>query len=297
MQGTAVIQMASGAYQSVTGLDFAVYNAVGGTATAYMTKGINVFVRNYSANYYTYGIVAEIDHSYNVAMVAEAVGIQSCISMSNGSIPTAKGIYVFFNKTGGTLTYQYGINIGDVNGVGTTTREWAIYTGLGHVRFGDRLTVNGATDTIQAIIYGFTTQAVALPVAQVTRTDVTAGVSVMLGLTALGSGANGDGGSIVMRGKTSTTAAQDMAKIAWLWNDSTQDSQNADLVLSVFDTAEREILRGRGSGSAAMISVLGAAPVVRQAHIIDADGNLADVTAKFNTLLSYLEVYGWLATA
>ena len=35
----------------------------------------------------------------------------------------------------------------------------------------------------------------------------------------------------------------------------------------------------------------------QQAHIIDADGTLADITTKFNTLLSYFENTGFLATA
>jgi len=39
------------------------------------------------------------------------------------------------------------------------------------------------------------------------------------------------------------------------------------------------------------------APAVRQAHIVDADGSLADITTKFNTLLADLETYGLLATS
>ena len=35
----------------------------------------------------------------------------------------------------------------------------------------------------------------------------------------------------------------------------------------------------------------------KQAHIVDADGTLADITTKFNTLLADLEGYGLLATA
>jgi hypothetical protein len=34
-----------------------------------------------------------------------------------------------------------------------------------------------------------------------------------------------------------------------------------------------------------------------QAHIIDADGTLADITAKFNTLLSDLETLGFLLSS
>jgi len=41
----------------------------------------------------------------------------------------------------------------------------------------------------------------------------------------------------------------------------------------------------------------GGAVQARQAHIVDADGTLADVTAKLNTLLADLEGFGFLATA
>lgn len=43
--------------------------------------------------------------------------------------------------------------------------------------------------------------------------------------------------------------------------------------------------------------VLGTAPQAQQAHIVDADGTLADITTKFNTLLADLEGYGLLAAA
>lgn len=56
----------------------------------------------------------------------------------------------------------------------------------------------------------------------------------------------------------------------------------------------REGLRVRGSGSAAQIGFLGATPISRQANIVDADGTLADITTKFNTLLGYLESFGLL---
>lgn len=49
---------------------------------------------------------------------------------------------------------------------------------------------------------------------------------------------------------------------------------------------------GTNSGK---IGFFGVAPVDQQAHIIDADGTLADITTKFNTLLSELETEGLLA--
>jgi len=44
-----------------------------------------------------------------------------------------------------------------------------------------------------------------------------------------------------------------------------------------------------------LLGFYGATPGAQQAHIIDADGQLADITTKFNTLLSDLEGYGLLA--
>ena len=71
-----------------------------------------------------------------------------------------------------------------------------------------------------------------------------------------------------------------------------------DLILKAADSAgAREVFRGRGSGSAAQLGVLGATPIARQAHIVDADGTLADITTKFNTLLTYVENFGFVATS
>jgi len=57
-----------------------------------------------------------------------------------------------------------------------------------------------------------------------------------------------------------------------------------------------------GSGVREMYTItkegnLGKIRLSTQAHIIDADGTLADITTKFNTLLSYLETAGILATS
>lgn len=47
-------------------------------------------------------------------------------------------------------------------------------------------------------------------------------------------------------------------------------------------------------GSVGFFSVT---PQAQQAHIVNADGNLADITTKFNTLLADLEGFGFLATS
>lgn len=55
------------------------------------------------------------------------------------------------------------------------------------------------------------------------------------------------------------------ATIDALWVDTTDATRQADLVLYAYDTAAREFVRGRGSGSAAAIGFLGALPIVRPA--------------------------------
>lgn len=112
-----------------------------------------------------------------------------------------------------------------VNGTGVTTAH--------------KYSATGVSDTQQLTITGYTTQAVATPLVGFTRDDATAGVSAMLGLTCLGSGANGDGGSIPLAGKTSTTAAQSMGLLAWQWVDATHASRKSKLGLSAYDTAVR----------------------------------------------------------
>lgn len=54
-------------------------------------------------------------------------------------------------------------------------------------------------------------------------------------------------------------------------------------------------LAAHGSGPA--IHFMGGTPQAQQAHIVDADGTLADITTKFNTLLADLEGYGLLAAS
>ena len=71
----------------------------------------------------------------------------------------------------------------------------------------------------------------------------------------------------------------------------TQDSYMSFKI--VLDGAMTERIRISSVG----IGFNGVTPIARQAHIVDADGTLADITTKFNTLLSYLENYGLINVA
>lgn len=82
---------------------------------------------------------------------------------------------------------------------------------------------------------------------------------------ASGTPAAGFGGGAAFTLQSSTTADQNAARIEALWNDATHASRKADLVLSAYDaSARREGLRIRGTGSAAAVGFLGAAPAGQQ---------------------------------
>jgi len=168
----------------------------------------------------------------------------------------------------------------------TTTRVFISSTavGINTETPSARLHVFGGADAVQFLVTGHTTQAVATPMAQITRNDTAAGVSAMLGLTALGSGANGDGGALYLRGKSSTTAGVDFARISWLANDNTHATRKYDLVFSAFDTAEREGIRIRGNGSEPALGFYGVEPVARQLLATGAGASVDDVITALQNL-------------
>lgn len=69
---------------------------------------------------------------------------------------------------------------------------------------------------------------------------------------------------LLLLSKSSTTSSQSLARIRSLWTTATHASRKARLVLSAFDTSERDCLMIEASGSAAMIGFLGTAPVIQQ---------------------------------
>lgn len=92
-----------------------------------------------------------------------------------------------------------------------------------------------------------------------------------------------NGGSLLLRSGISTGSGESRVTIQSYHAGSSGTSDNSGV--SMID------ILGNKMG------VFNTTPVVQQNHIIDADGTLADITTKFNTLLSYLELYGWLKNA
>lgn len=238
-----------------------------------------------------YGNVRNI--STGILTAAYDFYADTAVNSGGGTLVEAYG-YFCANKGLAGVTTSYGLKINSQSGSAT---NYAIYTGAGLHRFGDQLAIVGSADRQQLIVTGFSTQAVATPLAQITRADAAAGVSALLGLTALGSGAAGDGGSLVLAGKSSTTAAQNMGRLAWLWNVATHASRSADVIVYASDyAAEREIMRGRGSGTAAQFAVLGATPASRIAHVADPTGGAtvdAEARTAINAVLATLETFGF----
>jgi len=100
--------------------------------------------------------------------------------------------------------------------------------------------------------------------------------------------------------ESSTTASSSAAAIKALWYDATHATRKADLVLTAYDTSEREGLRIRGAGSAAAIGFLGATPIARIAHVADPAGGAtvdAEARSAINSILATLEGFGFHATS
>lgn len=115
-----------------------------------------------------------------------------------------------------------------------------------------------------------------------------------------GTAAAGFGAGQLFTLESSTTAAQSVARIQALWYEATHATRKADLVLTAYDTAEREGLRIRGNGSAAAVGFLGATPAARIAHVADpAGGGTVDAEARsaINSILATLECFGFHATS
>ena len=108
--------------------------------------------------------------------------------------------------------------------------------------------------------------------------------------------AAGYGLAQVFQMESDTTANNYVGRVKVLWYEATHASRKADLVLTVYDTSEREGLRIRGAGSAPAIGFLGATPVARATHIADAT-NAADVITRANAILVVLENLGLVATS
>jgi len=68
----------------------------------------------------------------------------------------------------------------------------------------------------------------------------------------------------------------------------------ADAVDIAFNTSTGTKI---GTGSTEKLSLWGATPVVQPAHVVDADGTLADITTKFNQVLADLATMGAQAAA
>jgi len=184
---------------------------------------------------------------------ASGIGLRAGFRISDAAsanFPSIAGAIDVWLSNVGSGSQASIMTLGTKTGGGSVVEKLRILADTG-------ILITGAADGPQLTVTGHTTQAVATPMAQFTRNDTAAGISSMLGLTALGSGAAGDGGSVGMFGKSSTTAAQNMALIDWRWITATHASRAAALRLYAYDTAARLGIEIEASGTKALVNVWG----------------------------------------
>ena len=99
-----------------------------------------------------------------------------------------------------------------------------------------------------------------------------------------GTAAAGFGAGMLFNLESSTTAAQNAARIQALWYEATHATRKADLVLTAYDTSEREGLRIRGAGSEPSIGFYGVAPIARAILATGAGASVDDVITALQNL-------------
>jgi len=118
------------------------------------------------------------------------------------------------------------------------------------------------------------------------------------------------------RGTVANTAGYNLSVIAGGATSGATDKNSGDLLLACgtatgtgFGSVKLQAVTAGASGTTdrtptthlevgnSKFAVFGGTPAVQQSHIIDADGTLADITTKFNTLLASIEAYGLLKTS
>ena len=144
----------------------------------------------------------------------------------------------------------------------------------GNLRIGARVNV-GLYSSLFSQNYAFFGRAESAYIAPRTTITNTSFAMLRLRHNTSGTPAAGFGASLDFELESSTTEDRSAARIAAVWQTATDATRKADLVLSAFDTAEREGLRIRATGSAAAIGFLGATPVARPEVTGSAGGNAA----------------------
>jgi len=107
---------------------------------------------------------------------------------------------------------------------------------------------------------------------------------VTIGHDTSGTAAAGFGAGLLFALKSSTTAAQSAAGIQAIWYEATDATRKADLVLTAYDTAEREGLRIRGAGSEPAIGFYGVAPIARAVLATGAGATVDNVITALQNL-------------
>lgn len=127
-----------------------------------------------------------------------------------------------------------------------------------------------------------------------------------------GTPAAGFGVAQIFALESSTIENQIAARIQAIWTEATHATRKAALILTAYDTAEREGIRIGANGSAATLGLLGATPSAQLAHVADVKGDYASgdldseaevismanaLAAAINSLNALVETFGLRASS
>jgi len=233
----------------------------------------------------------------NLFTVSSTGAVVAGVGVSSGYSLTTEGRAVNYNgysATGSYYTYQafgswdaYGSDIpaGTKLAIGGfRASQWDAVTlhtsGNERVRIDTSGNVGIGTTTPSSILAFGGNSARVVSVERHTTAN-TAGNTLIITAGGATSGATDKaGGALILQGGLSTGSAESGVTIQGV-------VAGASGTTDRIQTTAIQVLGNK-------IGIFSTTPAVQQNTIIDADGTLADITTKFNTLLASLEAYGWL---
>lgn len=215
--------------------------------------------------------------------VAQASGADSTLNMNINSGDTASQVTAIYLKDQNTNKFHIrksAINDLDIYDYGAA--RYALFWDTSAARMGIGHNLPSTLFHVQETDAG-TTDIVSL---------------ITSGRESSGTPAAGFGSALSFLAETATVSKRAQGRLTFEWITATDASRAAGGRLTAYSVAtEQEAIAWDGDSGGVKLGFYGTTPVAQAATIADADGTLADITTKFNTLLADLEGLGLLAAA
>lgn len=194
----------------------------------------------------------------------QASGVSRFGIRVDGTVFIPNGIAFGLNTSATTYFYSSQAQLTSGIGAGTT------FFKLIHNNTNVAMDVKSNSHVILQQTAGNVGLGIASPVTKLHAVETDAVTNAITNIVTVGHNSSGTpaanfGTGLLFQGESSTTENRDMGRVRTLWTTATDASRKARLVLSAFDTAERDGIAIEASGTAAMLGFFGGTPAAKPA--------------------------------